>query len=72
MHVCYGMCVCVEVYTIVHTIYTLYIVQGCVLWLEVCMCVCQNVCIWGMCVCRHVYYTGDSSRRWIWDDCFCL
>ena len=49
MRVCYGVCVCVEVYTIVHTIYTLYIVQGCVLWLEVCMCV--RMCVYGVCVC---------------------
>ena len=51
LYVYMGVCMCRGVHIVVYTIYTLYIVQGWVLWLEVCMCVCQDVCIWGVCVC---------------------
>lgn len=50
MRVCYGMCVCVEVNTIVHTIYTLYIVQGCVVVRSVHVCMSECVYMGYVCV----------------------
>ena len=74
MRVCYGVCMCRGVHNCAYNIHIIYCAGVCVVVrsVHVCMLGCVYMGCVCVCVCRHVYYTGDSSRRWIWDDCFCL